>query len=70
MYAICMNERSYLILSCSSLSVWVKNVEAQEMPEDEREAVDTYIDQLYEDIDNGMQFVLGINLLYSIDIIL
>ena len=37
----------------SSISVWVKNCENLALPDDEKEKLDAFIDQMYEDIDNG-----------------
>ena len=37
----------------SSLSTWVSNCENMEMPEEKKEELDSFIDQLYEDIEKG-----------------
>lgn len=38
---------------CSSLSQWVHACDALELPSQQREQLDTFIDQLYKDIDTG-----------------
>lgn len=38
----------------SSVSVWVKNCENLDLPEEEKEQLDAFIDQLYEDMDKGI----------------
>lgn len=36
---------------CSSLSVWVRNCDSLELPDDQREQLDQLIDQLYTTIE-------------------
>ena len=43
----------YYLLFFSSLSTWVSNCENMEMPEEKKEELDSFIDQLYEDIEKG-----------------
>ena len=38
----------------SSFSVWVRNVEALSLAEDEKQRLDAVIDKLYDDIQKGM----------------
>lgn len=38
---------------CSSLSQWVHACDALELPSQQREQLDAFIDQLYKDIDKG-----------------
>lgn len=41
-------------LDFSSLSIYVSNLEnLSDIPEDERQALDIFIDQLYEEMDKG-----------------
>ena len=40
----------------SSISTWVKNTEALDLPTQEEEALDDFIDQMYEDLDRGTTF--------------
>jgi hypothetical protein len=38
-------------IGSSSISTWVKNCEALQLPDEEREQLDAFIDQLYQDLD-------------------
>lgn len=42
----------------SPFASWVKNVSTMDMPEDDRQAVDFLIDDLYERLDDGMFFCI------------
>ena len=42
------------ILHCSSLSIYIHNLEnLDDISKDEHQALDIFIDQLYEEMDNG-----------------
>lgn len=45
-------------LSSSSLSQWVHACDALELPAQQREQLDSFIDQLYKDIEKGHSFIL------------
>jgi hypothetical protein len=57
----------YVILYCSSFSIWVKNCEALSLPDDQREDLNSLIDSLYTDIDEGLSQVLQIYVSVSAD---
>lgn len=41
----------------SSLSQWVHACDALELPGQQREHLDAFIDQLYKDVDKGQRFI-------------
>lgn len=41
----------------SSLSQWVHACDALELPGQQREHLDSFIDQLYKDVDKGQRFI-------------
>lgn len=48
----------YVLLSKrSSLSQWVHACDALELPAQQREHLDSFIDQLYKDIEKGHNFI-------------
>ena len=41
-------------IGTSAMSVWAKNCDELQLPSDEREALDDFIDNLYEHLDEGL----------------
>ena len=48
-----LKKNAWIPSCCSSVSVWVKNCEELDLPEEEKDTLDEFIDQLYEDMDKG-----------------
>lgn len=56
----CWTSSASVLLSCfnsSSLSQWVHACDALELPAQQREQLDSFIDQLYKDIEKGQSFI-------------
>lgn len=49
----------YCSFNSSSLSQWVHACDALELPAQQREQLDSFIDQLYKDIEKGQSFYLS-----------
>lgn len=60
LYHFCFFYAQNCLFNFSSLSQWVHACDALELPTQQREQLDAFIDQLYKDIEKGQGFISGL----------